>query len=95
MKFPHGVALHRAEVCSAGDVKNDRGRYDLCYAAILLSCLLMAGSASAEGWTIKDLGGTPTEKACVDLALNVYDRYRTARSVGDLQRSDGWSVDMA
>ena len=60
-------------------------------AAISLSCLLTVGFASAEGWTIKDLGGTPTEEACVDLAWDVFDRYRTARSVGDLQRS-GWVV---
>ncbi len=60
-------------------------------ASVLLCFLLAAGSASAEGWTIKDLGGTPTEVACVDLAWDVFTRYRDARSVGDLQRT-GWVV---
>lgn len=59
--------------------------------AILFSCLVFVGSASAEGWTIKDLGSTLTEEACVDLGWDVFDRYRTARSVGDLQRT-GWVV---
>ena len=58
-------------------------------AAISLCFALAAGSAVAEGWTIKDLGGIPTEVACVDLAWDVFARYRDARSVGDLQRS-GW-----
>lgn len=60
-------------------------------AAVSLCLALAAGSASAEGWTVKDLGGTPTESACVDLAWDVFTRYRGARSVGDLQRSE-WVV---
>ncbi len=60
-------------------------------AAVSLCFLLAAGSASAAGWTIKDLGGTPTEAGCVDLAWDVLARYRGARSVGHLQRS-GWVV---
>jgi hypothetical protein len=60
-------------------------------AAVSLCFALAAGSAAAEGWTIKDLGGIPTEAACVDLAWDVFARYRGARSVGDLQRS-GWIV---
>ena len=60
-------------------------------ASVSLCFALMAGSAAAEGWTIKDLGGIPTEAACVDLAWDVFARYRGAHSVGDLQRS-GWIV---
>ncbi len=60
-------------------------------AAVSLCFALAAGSAAAEGWTIKDLGGIQTEAACVDLAWDVFARYRGVRSVGDLQRS-GWIV---
>ena len=59
--------------------------------AVALCFALTAGSASAEGWTIKDLGSTSTEAACVDLAWDVYARYRGARSLGDLQKSE-WVV---
>ena len=60
-------------------------------AAVSLWFALAAGSASAGGWTIKDLGGAPDEAACVDLAWDVFARYRDARSVGDLRRT-GWVV---
>ena len=60
-------------------------------AAVSICFALTAGSASAAGWTIKDLGGTPTEAGCVDLAYDVFARYRGARSMGDLQRTE-WVV---
>lgn len=60
-------------------------------AAVSLWFALAAVSAAAEGWTITDLGGIATEAACIDLAWNVFARYRGARSVADLQRS-GWIV---
>ena len=60
-------------------------------AAVWLCFALAPGSAAAQGWTIKDLGGVATEVACVDLAWDVFARYRDTGSVGDLQRS-GWIV---
>ena len=60
-------------------------------AAASLCFALAAGSAPASGWTIRDLGGIPTEAGCADLAWDVFARYRNARSVGDVQRS-GWVV---
>ena len=59
--------------------------------AVSLCFALAASSAPASGWTIKDLGGIPTEARCADLAWDVFARYRGDRSVGDLQRS-GWIV---
>lgn len=62
-----------------------------CLATTALCLLLTAGTASAEGWTIKDLGSVATEAGCVDLGYDAFDRYRSRRSVGDLQRTE-WVV---
>lgn len=60
-------------------------------ATISLCITLVAGSAAASGWTIKDLGGIPTEAGCADLAWDVFTRYRGVESASDVQRS-GWIV---
>jgi len=38
--------------------------------------LATTGTASAQGWTISDLGGMPTREACMRLAEDVVHRYR-------------------
>jgi len=60
-------------------------------AAAALGLGLLPAAAMAEGWTIKDLGSVPTESGCVNLAWDVFDRYRDARSLGDLQKTE-WVV---
>jgi hypothetical protein len=60
-------------------------------AAVALCCTLAAGQAPAAGWTINDLGSIDTEAGCVDLAWEVFARFRGSRSVGEIKR-DQWVV---
>lgn len=41
-----------------------------------LAMLAGAGSASAQGWTIGDLGAMPTREDCMRLAEDVMERYK-------------------
>ena len=60
-------------------------------AIFALTAALTAGSAAAEGWTIKDLGSVPTEQGCVELGWDAFARYRRRHELNDLQKTE-WVV---